>query len=63
MDALHDLYAAEGGRLAAAHEGREQARREREAFLKANPPRPRDTVIHYWRRPRQAPAGPEGGER
>lgn len=61
MDGLHALYAKEKVRLAAAYEARERAREEREAFLRANPPKPKDTVIHFWRRPREAQTGQEGG--
>jgi len=49
-DALHDLYATDKARLIAAYEARERARAEREAWLKANPPQPKDTVIHFWPR-------------
>ena len=55
MDGLHALYAKEKERLAAAYEGREQARIEREAYLKANPPKPKDLILRYWRGKRQQP--------
>jgi len=63
MDGLHALYGKEKDRLAAAYVAREQAREAREAYLKANPPKPKDTVIHFWRRPREAGNGQEGGAR
>jgi hypothetical protein len=47
MDGLHELYRNEKDRLIAAYEGREQARKDREAYLKAHPPQPKDTVIRY----------------
>jgi len=63
MEGLHHLYAREKDQLAAAYEARVQARIEREAYLKAHPPKPMDTVIHFWRRPREARNGLEGGVR
>ena len=55
MDGLHALYAKEKDRLIAAYESREQARIEREAYLKANPPKPKDLILHYWRGKRTQP--------
>jgi len=60
MDALHDLYEAEGPRLKEARLLRDKHRKEREAFLKANPPRPQDTTIHFW--PRNSSRSPEPSE-
>ena len=48
IQALHDLYNNEHARLKSAFEGRERARLEREAYLKANPPQPKDLVLNYW---------------
>lgn len=48
MDGLHHLYANEKDRLAAAYEAREKARIEREAYLKANPPQPKDVTLRFW---------------
>lgn len=48
MDGLHALYAKEKDILIAAYESREQARVEREADIKANPPKPKDLILHYW---------------
>ena len=59
MIALHDLYENEQDKLVAAHEGRLRASAEREAWLRANPPQPKDTVIQFWRR--EAPSKAEGG--
>ena len=59
MIALHDLYENEQDKLVAAHEGRLRARGEREAWLRANPPQPKDTVIQFWRR--ETPANTNGG--
>lgn len=55
MDGLHALYAKEKDRLIAAYESREQARIEREAYLKANPPKPKDLILRYWRGKRTQP--------
>ena len=46
---LHALYNNEYQRLASAYQGREIARLQREAELKANPPVPKDMVIRQWR--------------
>ena len=47
--ALHQLYNKDWEKLKAAYEGRERARLEREEFLRANPPRPKNIVIRHWR--------------
>lgn len=47
--ALHELYNSELARLKTAYEGREAARIEREAYLKAHPPQPKDITLNYWR--------------
>jgi hypothetical protein len=59
--ALHDIYNNEQPRLLLAWQGRERARLQREAELKANPPESRDVTIRYWRTERPAPA--KGGVR
>ncbi|MGL4399603.1 MAG: hypothetical protein ACRCXD_07020 [Luteolibacter sp.] len=48
IQALHDLYHNEHTRLKSAFEGRERARLEQEAYLKANPPQPGDITLNYW---------------
>lgn len=45
---LHDLYKIERFRLAAAFQGRERARTAREAWLKANPPQPKNPVLYHY---------------
>ncbi len=50
LQAMHDLYRTEGTRLREARLKREQAQRDREAWLLANPPQPRDTIIQFGRR-------------
>jgi hypothetical protein len=59
IQSLHDLYNNEYDRLLTAYQGRERARLQQEAELKANPPRPKDIVINYWRI--EAPAAQTGG--
>ena len=61
IQSLHDLYNSEYARLKTAFEGRERARIEREAYLKANPPQPRNIVLNYWRTGK--PAQTEGGNK
>ncbi len=49
IQSLHDLYNSEHDRLQTAYEGRERARIEREAYLKAHPPQPKNINLNYWR--------------
>ena len=49
IQALHDLYNSEHARLLTAFDGREKARTDHETYLKANPPRPKDITLNYWR--------------
>jgi len=56
VKSLHDLYNGEYQRLKTAYESRERANRQREADLKANPPKPKDIVLSYWRTDKPAPA-------
>ncbi len=62
LTSLHDLYRVEGTRLQDAYVGREKARIEHEAYLRANPPQPEDltTWISEPRRldvPNEKPLG------
>lgn len=59
--ALHEIYNKEHRRLLFAWQGRERARLRREAELQANPPRPKDVTIRYWRTKTPAPAPAKGG--
>jgi hypothetical protein len=63
LEDLHALYRGEGPRMAAACAAREQASAARKAYLLANPPKPKDVTIHFWKR--ENPAAPaaqqEGG--
>lgn len=62
--AIQNLYKTEGEKLRLAHEGRIRAQKEQEAFLKANPPKPQDIVIRYWRIEKPVATGnAEGGGR
>lgn len=54
LQSLHDLYNQHHAELLAAHQGREQARLQREAELKANPPQPKDITLRYWHTERPA---------
>jgi hypothetical protein len=47
---LHELYRIEGTRMEAAYHAREAAREKRKAYLIANPPKPEDVTINFWRR-------------
>ena len=58
IQSLHDLYNSEYDRLKTACEGRERAQREHEAELKANPPKPKDIILNYWRT--EKPAAEKG---
>ena len=59
IQSLHDLYNNEYNQLLTAYQGRERARLQQEAELKANPPKPKDLVINYWRI--EAPTPQKGG--
>jgi len=56
MVAVHNLVRTDGESLRLAFEGRERASEEQAAFLKANPPKPKDIVLNYWRLPK-TPSG------
>lgn len=59
IQSLHDLYNNEHARLLTAWQGREQARLQQEAYLKAHPPQPKDITLNYWRT--EKPAAAKGG--
>lgn len=50
IEDLHALYRTEGGRMAEACAAREKAYEERRAYLLANPPKPKDVTVHFWKR-------------
>lgn len=60
IQSLHDVYNSDLELLKTAYDGRERARIEREAYLKANPPQPKDITLNYWRV--EKPAANEKGE-
>jgi hypothetical protein len=62
IKALHYIYHNRHAELLTAYHGREQARIEREAYLKANPPQPQNITLNYWRTTKPAAAG-KGGAR
>lgn len=49
IQALHDLYNHNLAELRTAYQGRERARIEREAWLKAHPQQPKNIILNYWR--------------
>jgi len=62
ITALHELYRSDYARLKQAYDLREQRRMEREAALRANPPQPKDIVLHYWKvQPKRRLGKVEGG--
>ncbi len=57
IQALHDLYNNNLAELKTAYQGRELARIEREAYLKAHPPQPKNITLNYWRTEKPAATG------
>jgi hypothetical protein len=49
IDAIHEILNHDAVELRRAYEGRERARIEREEYLKANPPQPKNITLNYWR--------------
>lgn len=49
ITALHQLYNTDHARLQAAHDARQQERRDQEQALRENPPQPKNIVIRHWR--------------
>jgi hypothetical protein len=62
LEQLHDLYRKEGTRMEAAHHTREKAHAERKAYLLANPPKPQDVTIQFWKRNNPSPSGAQALE-
>ncbi len=50
IEDMHSLYRVEGQRMNAARIAREVALEDRRAYLLANPPKPQDVTIKFWRR-------------
>jgi hypothetical protein len=57
LEQIHDLYRKEGTRMEEAYHAREKARAERKAYLLANPPKPNDVKIQFWKRNNPSPKG------
>lgn len=49
LEQLHDLFRKEGVRMAAEYAARQEAEAERRAELLANPSKPADVTIRYWK--------------
>lgn len=49
LQSLHDIYNKEYEHLLTAYEGRERARLQQQAYLKAHPPNPKNITLNYWR--------------
>ena len=50
LEQIHDLYRKEGARMEAAYHARIKACEERKAYLLANPPKPKDVTVRFWKR-------------
>ncbi len=50
LRSLHELYRMEGHRMETAHYARQRANAKRKAELIANPPKPEDISITFWKR-------------
>lgn len=57
LEQIHELYRKEGARMEAAFHAREKAYAERKAYLLANPPKPEDVTVQFWKRNLPSPAG------
>jgi hypothetical protein len=49
ISVLHELYRNEGNKLRQAYFSREKKRKEREAELRANPAKPKNITLNYWK--------------
>lgn len=56
LEDLHALYRDEGIRMAEIATAREKAYEERKAHLLANPPKPKDVTVRFWKRNKSASA-------
>lgn len=50
IEDLHALYRSEGPRMAEIRAARDAAYQARKSELLANPPKPKDITIHFWKR-------------
>jgi hypothetical protein len=60
---MHLLYEKEGTRMWEAHLSRVAEERKMREYYLANPPKPKDVVLNYWRGKRPASAGGNGEAR
>jgi hypothetical protein len=60
---MHLLYEKEGTRMREAHLSRVAEERKMREYYLANPPKPKDVVLNYWRGKRPASAGGNGEAR
>lgn len=49
LERIHEFYAKEGRRMKAAYLRHEIDYKKRYEYLRANPPKPKDVVLNYWR--------------
>ncbi len=49
LEDLHALYRDEGKNMAEATAAREKAEAEKRAYLLANPPKPKDVTVYFWK--------------
>lgn len=61
VEDLHALYRAQGAKMAADVIARQKAEDEKRAYLLANPPKPKDVTVHFWKRDTETPTQ-EGGQ-
>ena len=50
LEDMHALYRDEGTRMAADVAASEKANQQKKAYLRANPPQPKDVTVHFWKR-------------
>jgi len=50
IEDLHALYRDQGKEMAEIAVAREKAYQEKKAYLLANPPKPKDVTVHFWKR-------------
>lgn len=58
LEQLHDLFRKSGDTLKAQYLAREKALAERKAYLLANPPKPEDVTISFWKKSTRQTAEP-----
>lgn len=64
LEDLHALYRDDGKRMAELAAARQKAYEEKKAYLLANPPKPKDVTVNFWKREVRAESTTqEGGQR